>query len=117
MRPLKIKKEALAERDKTFEQLLTIAKTKAFDNDSQKLLDEIRSGNREAIEKLVNSFEIIILKVASQIETEMPVEEMIAIGKKSLMKLAEMEVGSTHRERFFRFAVWQVKQAILTRIK
>jgi len=54
--------------------------------------------NADLIEKLVNSFEMIILKVAMQIPTEMAIEEMVAIGKKSLLRMAEEEVNSKGRE-------------------
>ncbi|HET7116708.1 MAG TPA: hypothetical protein VFI29_09465 [Hanamia sp.] len=117
MRPIKIKKEVLTERDKAFVKLIAIAKAKALsDEELKKLLDEIRSGNEEAIEKLADSYETIILKVAQQIQTEMEIDEIIELGKKSLMKLAENELGSTSRERFFRFSAWYIKQAILRSI-
>lgn len=114
MRPIKIKKKPLTKRGKTFKKLIAIAQTKALSyEESQHLLDEIRSGNREAIEILINSHEIYILTVAQQIYTEMEIGEMVALGRETLLKLAENELGSTSRERFFRFGAWHVRQALL----
>jgi len=114
MRSIKIKKKVLTERDKTFKKLIMVAKSKALsDEESQKLLDEIRSGNEAAVEKLVDSYEVIILKVAKQVYTETEIGEMVALGRGALTKLAENELGSTSRKHFFRFAAWCVRQAIL----
>lgn len=113
MRPIKITEKSSTERDKAFAKLIAIAKTKELsDEESQKLLDEIRSGNAELIEKLVNSFEMIILKVARQIQTDMGIEEMIETGKESLIGLAKTEVNNSGRERFFRFAAFHIRSAI-----
>lgn len=60
---------------------LPLPKPKAIsDEESQKLLYEIRSGNEEAIGKLVDSYEIYILSVAQQIQSEMEIEEMVVLG-------------------------------------
>lgn len=97
----KNKNKGNREREKEFERLLTISKTKQLSADEEKkLLEEIRSGNEERIEKLVDSWEGIILSVAKQIPTEIPIEELITVGPNELTKLARQEVNSKAREGF-----------------
>ena len=83
------------------------------------LLDEIRRGNRDAIFKLVDSWEWVIIRV---IENEVKkqannpsvsIEKMFNAGRVALITLAERELGSTSREIFSRFGVWCVQQAII----
>jgi hypothetical protein len=83
------------------------------------LLDEIRGGNKDAIPKLVDSWEHIIISV---IESEVQrhignksvsVEKMFNVGRAALTKLAERELNSTSREIFYRFGAWYVRQAII----
>jgi phosphopantetheinyl transferase len=83
------------------------------------LLDEIRRGNRDAIPKLVDSWEhIIITVIESERRTQIDnrsvsIEKMFNAGRVALTKVAEMELGSTGREIFFRFGAWCVRQAII----
>ena len=81
------------------------------------LLDEIRSGNRDAIPKLVDSWQHIIISI---IESERQIdnktvsnEKMCNAGRAALTKLAERELNSTSREIFYRFGAWCVRQAII----
>lgn len=118
MRSLKIKTRPITERDLEIQKLKEIAKTKQLSySEETELLNKIRSGDRESIERLVESGEVIILSVAKQIQTEIPIEELIAIGKDELKKLAEQEICSETRERVFRFGAWYIRVAILKRIK
>ena len=56
IKQIKIIKQSLTKREKAFEELISITETKQLSNKkSEELLEEIRSGNGEAIEKLVNS--------------------------------------------------------------
>ncbi|MEO5650484.1 MAG: hypothetical protein ABIR03_11260, partial [Ginsengibacter sp.] len=114
MRQLKFAKEISTERINEFEKLISIARTKQPSNAEQRaLLEKVRSGESELIEKLVDSWEVNILSIAKQIPTEIPIEELIAIGKKELNNLAEHEINSEIRERFFRFGAWCVRQGML----
>lgn len=118
MKKLKFTKQLSINRDNEFENLIAVAKTKQLSNiEETELLNKIRSGNREPIERLVDSWETVILSVAKQIQTEIPVEELIAAGKKELTKLAVQEINSQVRESFFRFGAWCVRQAMLKKIK
>jgi hypothetical protein len=80
-----------------------------------KLLDEIRMGKRDAIPKLVDSWEYVIINVIEkQIDNRsLSIEKMFNIGRDTLTELAERELGSTKREMFFRFGAWCVRQVIL----
>ncbi|MDQ2720671.1 MAG: hypothetical protein M3Z26_13060 [Bacteroidota bacterium] len=110
-------KNTLSGRNQEFEKLIAIAKTKQLSNiEETKLLNEIRSGNEEPIERLVDSWEGNILSIAEQISTEIPIEELISVGRNELIKLAKQEVNSGTSERFLRFGAWCVRQAILTKV-
>lgn len=94
--------------------MIAIAKEKELSNENRdQLLQEIRNGNREKISKLVDCLETMVLSIAKQIPTKISIEELIAVGKNELTKLAEQEINSEARERFFRFAAWCVRQALL----
>ena len=117
MRHLKFANEISNERNKEIEKLISIAKEKQPSNAEQReLLDKIRSGESELIEKLVDSWEVHILVIAKQIPTEIPIEELIAAGRHALTKLANQEVNSEARERLFRFGVWCVRQGMLKKV-
>lgn len=118
MRQIKIAEEIIAQRDKEFEKLIEIAREKQPSNaDREELLDKIRKGESKLIEKLVDSSEVLILIIAQQIPTEMPVEELVAVGRKELTKLANQEVNSTARESYSRFGAWCVKQGMVRVVK
>lgn len=117
MRQLKFANKISNERNKEIEKLISIAKAKQPSNAEQReLLDKIRSEESELIEKLVDSWEVHILVIAKQIPTEIPIEELIAVGKKELTKLAKQEVHSEARERFVRFGAWCVRQVMLRKV-
>jgi DNA-directed RNA polymerase specialized sigma subunit len=117
MRKLKIAKQSSSERDKEFEKLIAVAKTKQLSNSEEAgLLDKIRRGNYEPIERLIDSWEVLILSVAKQIPTEIPIEELIDVGKNELTQLAEQEVNSPTDERFLRFGAWCVRQGMLGKV-
>ena len=118
MKQSKLLPEIQFKRNEEFDKLIESAKSTKLSNEEEMgLLNEIRSGNREPIETLVNSMEALILIVAKQIPTEQPVEELVSVGKKELRKLAEQEVNSKINERFFRFGAWCVKQAMLQKVQ
>ncbi len=90
MKKLKIGKESFTDRDKEFEILITISKTKQLTNEEEKkLLEEIRSGNEEPVERLVDSWEALILSVVKQIPTEIPIEELIVASLKQKISASE----------------------------
>ncbi|HEY9361699.1 MAG TPA: hypothetical protein VIQ00_00455 [Chitinophagaceae bacterium] len=62
---------------------------------------------------MVDSWEVNILSIAKQIPTEIPIEELIVVGRNALTKLPEQELNSGARERFFRLGAWCVKQVML----
>lgn len=78
------------------------------------LLKKIRNGDRALIDKLVDSQETVILSVIKPFlyKGSSDIEEMLETGKIAWRKLAEGEVGSAGKERFFRFGVWVVRQAV-----
>ena len=93
---------------------MVIAKVKQLTKEEQtQLLNEIQNGNRDAIIKLVDSWDGIILSIAKQLAPTMKIEEILIIGRNELFKLAEMEVNSKIDERFFKLGAWCVKQRIL----
>lgn len=102
-----------------FELLMQIAGDKQLsDQEELYLLNEIRNGNRELIDKLVESSEVVILEVIGQNQPDHEnLEQVIEAAKSVLRKMAENEINSSTRERFFRFRAWYVKQAVLSTIK
>lgn len=98
--------------------LLATAEAKRLPEEKeQQLLIEIRKGNKEAIEALVQSWETVIIKLALQYtDTNSHLNRFVEVGRQALIKLAEQEIGSTSRERFFRFGAWCVKQAIFEEV-
>lgn len=102
-------------RDEEFQKLMVVAKPKKLSNEEiNRLLEQIRNGNAEPIERLVDSFETMIVSIAQQIPAETPLEELIIVGKNELRKLAEQEINSKVRERFLRFGAWCVRQRMVT---
>jgi hypothetical protein len=109
------------------------AESKRIDVSLQlKLMEEIRKGDREAIFKLVDSWEFVIVSVIEQQIRSSPkpsisIEKMFSIGKQGLIRLAEWELGkaltmpatilgSTSRAAFFRFGAWHIKLSILNEL-
>ena len=116
MLPLNVKKEqSFFKGNPKFEQLMQIAGDKQLsDQEELFLLNEIRNGNRELIDKLVESSEVVILEVIGQNQPDYEnLEQMIEVAKSTLRKLAENEINSSVRERFFRFRAWHIQQAVL----
>ena len=114
MSQLKNTKEVSTERYEEIEKLIEIARAKQLSIVGQEeLLNKIRKGESALIEKLVDSSEVLILIIAQQVSTEMPIEELVAVGRKELTKLANQEVNSTARESYSRFGVWCVRQGML----
>jgi hypothetical protein len=83
------------------------------------LLDDIRKGNGDAIVRLVDSWEQVILSIIEnelkkQIDSSsLSIEKMFNAGRSALIGLAEKELGSTSREIFSRFGAWSVRQTII----
>jgi hypothetical protein len=80
------------------------------------LFDEIRKGNKNAIPKLVDSWEWLIINIiGSQFHNHrsVSIEKMVTAGRESLTKLATRELDEKGRNIFFRFGGWYVTEAIL----
>ena len=95
--------------------LIKVASEKHHDNDGEfYLLKEVRSGNKDSIAKLVEDSEIsILIAIADELANgEFTLQQLFDTGKKAVTALAEQELNSTRRERFYRFLSWEVKQAI-----
>lgn len=96
-----------------------LSKTKKASNEElNTILEQVRNGNINAIEKLVESSEWIILSVLKSFQNELVgINDLLETGKKELIKLAKQEINSEARSGFFRFAAWNIRQAFLTKIK
>ena len=95
--------------------LLKVASEKHHENDGEfNLLEEVRKGNKDSIAKLVEGSEIFILiAIADELANgDFTLQQLFDEGKKAVTTLAEHELNSTRRERFYRFLSWEVKQAI-----
>jgi len=101
--------------DPKFEDLMRIAiEDRLGLEEETDLLNAIRNGKSDLIDRLVASSEIIILKVIRQYAPESEnLHKMIEIGKTALYKLAENEINNSGRERFLRFRALYIKQAVL----
>lgn len=81
-------------------------------------MEQVRNGDINAIEKLVESSEWIILSVLKSFQNELVgINDLFETGKKELIKLAKQEINSEARSGFFRFAAWNIRQGFLTKIK
>lgn len=95
--------------------LIKVASEKHHLNDGlTSLLEEVRNGSKESIPKLVDDSEIFILIAISDelARREFTLQQLFDAGKKAVTTLAEQELNSTRRERFYRFLPLAVKQAI-----
>jgi len=95
--------------------LIKVASEKHHLNDGiTSFLEEVRNGSKESIPKLVEDSEIFILIAISDelAKGEFTLKQLFDAGKKAATTLAEQELNSTDRERFYRFLSWEVKQAI-----
>ena len=104
--------------EKEYNDLLEKSKAKQnSQEETDALLARVRKGDKDAIEPLVESSELMILSVIKSFPNEIvSVKGMFDIGKNELSKLAKHEINSPVSERFFRFATWNIKQAILEKM-
>lgn len=105
--------------EKEYNDLLEKSKAKQnSQEETDALLARVRKGDKNAIEPLVESSALMILSVIKSFPNEIvSVKEMFETGKNELKKLAKYELNSSVSERFFRFATWNIKQAILKKIR
>jgi hypothetical protein len=97
------------------QSLIKVASEKHHLNDGlTSFLEEVRNGNKESISKLVEDSEIFILIAISDelAKGEFTLQQLFDVGRKAVITLAEQELNSTRRERFYRFLSFEVKQAI-----
>lgn len=94
---------------------IIISSDKHHQNDGKNnFLEEVRNGERESIFKLVEDSEIFILIAISDelAKGEFSIQQLFDVGKQVVTKLAERELNSTRRERFYSFLSLEVKNAI-----
>lgn len=114
MRQLNVKKLLESDRDLAFEKLKERASIKQLSREEEKrLLIEIKNGNLESIEKLVDSWEIIILSIAQQIPTDLAIEEMLQTGKEELNRQLENAIDRMSLDLFRKFALFCIKQEMM----
>jgi hypothetical protein len=95
--------------------LIKVASEKHHLNDGvTNFLEEVRNGNSDSIAKLVEDSEIFILiAIGDELaKGDFTLQQLFDAGKKAVTSLAEQELNSTRRERFYRFLSFEVKQAI-----
>jgi DNA-directed RNA polymerase specialized sigma subunit len=83
-----------------------------------KLFLKLRNGDDSVIERLIELWEDAIVSVARQHANRgLPFEVLYKAGKESLVNLAKSECGSSHRELFFSFGVWCIRQGIMVELE
>lgn len=100
--------------DHELQSLIKIASEKHHQNEGgNNFLEEVRNGNRDSIAKLVDDSEIFILiAISNELVNGFTLQQLFNAGKQAVTILAELELNSSRRERFYRFLSWEVKQAI-----
>ena len=84
-------------------------------NLQQELLDRVKAGDETAVPLLVDSWEPIVVNIASNYQNKgLSMEQMIAFGKEGLTKAALRDFGSTRQKsELVSFGGWWAKQEIL----
>lgn len=77
------------------------------------LLDEVRSGNANCINNLVESFEpIILMTIKLSNLSHQNIQKMYEAGVDSLLELAKNELNSQDDELFYSFGAWHIFQSL-----
>lgn len=119
MRHLKIKSmidsNANSSDSVELQTLIKVASEKHHLNDGvTSFLEEVRNGSKESIPRLVEDSEIFILIAISDelAKGEFTLQQLFDAGKKAATTLAEQELNSIRRERFYRYLSLEVKNEI-----
>ena len=107
-------KNGFAEREKEIERLIKIEEQNSLPKEEEEMLfNRIRNGDETAIKPFIACHDLFILRIANQVGTTIPIEDVLEIGRKELYKLALQELNATCRERYYRFFAWCVRQRLL----
>jgi len=115
MRQLRITKQITSREASSLNKyLLEIGKIQMLTSDEEIYLSQqIKTGNRQAIEILVKSNLRFVISVAKQYQNQgLPLSDLINEGNLGLIKAAE-RFDSTKGFKFISYAVWWIRQAIL----
>ena len=115
MRQLRITKQITSREASSLNKyLLEIGKIRMLTSDEEIYLSQqIKTGNRQAIEILVKSNLRFVISVAKQYQNQgLPLSDLINEGNLGLIKAAE-RFDSTKGFKFISYAVWWIRQAIL----
>ena len=107
-------KNGFAERAKEIERLIKIEEQNSLPKEEEEMLfNRIRNGDETAIKPFIACHDLFIFRIANQVGTTIPIEDVLEIGRKELYKLALQELIATSRERYYRFFAWCVRQRLL----
>ena len=78
------------------------------------LLDQVKAGNERAKQRLILANLRFVVAVAKRYKhiTEVPFEELIAVGNLGLMRAAQ-RFDCAKNVRFISYAVWWIRQAMI----
>jgi RNA polymerase primary sigma factor len=115
MRQLKIIKQITNRETPSLDKyLLEIGKIRLLSTDEEIVLSQqVRKGNRKALDILVKSNLRFVISVAKQYQNQgLPLSDLISEGNLGLIKAAE-RFDSTKGFKFISYAVWWIRQAVL----
>jgi RNA polymerase primary sigma factor len=115
MRQLKIIKQITTREAPSLDKyLLEIGKIRLLSTEEEIYLSQqVRKGNRKAVEMLVKSNLRFVISVAKQYQNQgLPLTDLINEGNLGLIKAAE-RFDSTKGFKFISYAVWWIRQSIL----
>ena len=118
MRQIKITKQVTNRSDSSLDKYLhDISRISMVSPDEEvELSRRIRSGDQEALEKLVNANLRFVVSVAKQYQNQgIGLADLINEGNMGLMKAA-MRFDETKGFKFISYAVWWIRQSILQAI-
>ena len=112
---MKLVKQITTREGMSLDRYLTdISKVDLLTPDEEiRLAQQIKKGNKKALDKLVRANLRFVVSVAKQYQNQgMPLTDLISEGNIGLMKAAE-RFDETRGFKFISYAVWWVRQSIL----